>query len=119
MSDQSPKVPCALTKSHTPKNLTIEWHHIVPVAWQLFWQPAVAPFPGPDPDGRGMLWDTRGVWLCPTHHRNVHANIVALMHGLKALSATEKVTAAQAPARFTAVGGVLSALVAAGEFGEA
>jgi hypothetical protein len=29
-----------------------------------------------------MLWDNRGVWLCPTGHRNVHHWIVRLMHAI-------------------------------------
>ena len=114
----TPPTPCALTKAHAPKNLTLEFHHIVPVAWQLFWQPTVAPFPGRDPDGRGMLWDNRGVWVCPTHHRNIHADLVALMHEWSAPSRTELVTAETGMQRFVAVGGSLAALVAAGEWGE-
>ena len=49
--------PCELHRVHTPKPLSSELHHIIPVAWQLLWKPATAPFPGRDIDGRGMLWD--------------------------------------------------------------
>jgi hypothetical protein len=112
--------------------LTLEVHHIVPVAWQLSWQPAIAPYPGRDPEGRGELWDARTIACCPTGHRNVHHWIVALMH---ALTGEEPVQAAhaveaehggtqfswavQALSRFKGVGGSLQALIAAGEWGTA
>lgn len=70
---------CLLHRVHLPKALTPEWHHVIPVAWQLKTPVANPPFPGKDPNGRGMLWDARGVWLCPTGHRNVHHWIVAMM----------------------------------------
>jgi hypothetical protein len=71
---------CEAHKHHDPVNRTIEFHHVIPVAWQLHTTVSTPPFPGQDPDGRGMLWDNRGVWLCPTGHRNVHYWIVLLMH---------------------------------------
>jgi hypothetical protein len=124
----APAVVCELHKSHSPANLTVELHHVVPVAWQLMWQPAVAPFPGRDPDGRGMLWDARTVACCPTGHRNVHHWIVALMHavtGEDPLQAEHVVRgrrdqydwACQALLRFKEAGGSLQALVAAHEWG--
>lgn len=74
---------CQLHKAHSPSNQTVEWHHIVPVAWQLHTpNPTARPSWGPDTDGRGMLWDDRGVWICPTGHRNVHHWISAIMHEL-------------------------------------
>lgn len=124
---------CVFQMRHEPGPLTIERHHVIPVAWQLFWQPSTAPFPGVDPDGRGDLWDARTVSPCPTHHRNVHALIVELMHsvdrtGVEAVPEVagtavrrrpEWVTAQLALSRFMAVGGSLLALAAAGEWGEA
>lgn len=77
---------CAAHGRHSPHNLTVEFHHVVPVAWQLHTAvpPALQPSPGPDTSGRGQLWDDRGVWLCPTGHRNVHAWIVKLMRAAAA-----------------------------------
>ena len=80
-SEAATQQACSLHKTHQPKPLVIEWHHLIPVGWQLHTaciQPP--PSPGEDPDGRGMLWDNRGIWACPTGHRNIHAWIVALMH---------------------------------------
>lgn len=123
---------CELHKAHSPANLTVEVHHVIPVAWQLFWQPQVAPYPGKDPDGRGELWDARTVSCCPTGHRNVHTWIVALMHALTgedpaqarvALKGASRAGvqldwAYQALVRFKAVEGSLQALIAAHEYGE-
>lgn len=128
--------PCALHRVHTPKNLTVEWHHILPVAWQLATPVATPPFPGMDTDGRGMLWDDRGVWICPTGHRSVHFLIVKMMRVILvgAIDDTEafaKLTAIErrmpeatiarnALIRYPAEsGGSLHALAASGEFGEA
>ncbi|MGH2878962.1 MAG: hypothetical protein ACRDK4_05060 [Solirubrobacteraceae bacterium] len=126
---------CQIHKKHSPANLTAELHHVIPVAWQLFWQPAVAPSPGRDPDGRGMLWDARTVAICPTGHRNVHKWIVELMHACKSEDPMEAAAtvkslyrtargsqfdwAVQALVRFKEAGGSLQALVNAGEWGEA
>ena len=130
---------CSLIGRHSPAPLTTEAHHVIPVAWQLFWQPATAPFPGKDPDGRGMLWDSRTVDLCPTHHRNVHALIVVMMRQVAAAS-EDAVPVAPFPGltgrtvrshgreleiartglqRVLDVGGSLLALTGAGEWGEA
>lgn len=121
---------CLLHKVHLPSNLTVEQHHIIPVAWQLQpFKPDVPMFPGPDPDGRGMLWDNRTVELCPTGHRNVHYWLVKLMHGLSGsedpLVAYKAVkgrgvqfsTAYLALCRYKEAGGSLQALVAAHEWG--
>jgi hypothetical protein len=76
---------CTIHKMHSPANLTVEWHHVVPVAWQLnTLSPSSRPAPGMDTSGRGMLWDIRGVWLCPTGHRNVHHWIVLMTRALNA-----------------------------------
>lgn len=73
--------PCELEKQHTPVPRYSEFHHIVPVAWQLHTpNPTSRPSPGKDPEGRGMLWDDRGAWACRTSHGNVHYWIVALTH---------------------------------------
>jgi hypothetical protein len=125
----SPLVACELHKLHAPRNLTVELHHIVPVAWQLAWQPAVAPYPGRDRDGRGMLWDARTIACCPTGHRNTHAWIVRMMHALSGsddpLTAklavsprgTQGAQAYLALCRFTQYGGRLQQLVAAHQWG--
>jgi hypothetical protein len=139
MESTSPLKTCELHKTHSPANMTLELHHVIPVAWQLAWQPAVAPYPGKDPDGRGELWDARLVPACPTGHRNVHAWIVRMMHMIDALvkaggvadaekafklvhaSARDKQAnwALEGLLRFHAAGGSLQQLVAAGEWGEA
>lgn len=129
---------CALHSSHSPEPLTIEQHHVCPVGWQHTWQPAVAPFPGRDPDGRGELWDDRTIPVAPTCHKDIHFWIVALMHAIEAQGG-ENIDAAAAAVRsadsrargpqfewalealrrFQAVGGLLQDLVAAKEWGEA
>lgn len=93
--------PCALHVTHSPLNKTIEFHHIIPVAWQLKTSVASPPFPGVDPDGRGELWDARGVWCCPTGHRNVHHWIVAMMEWVKAYSITDPANAIPGRSRST------------------
>ncbi len=124
----SPLVKCELHKEHSPANLTVELHHVIPVAFQLTWQPQIAPYPGMDPAGRGKLWDARTVACCPTGHRNIHAWIVRLMHavtGEDPLQAEAAVKghgdqydwACQALLRFKEPGGSLQELVAAHEWG--
>jgi len=119
---------CSLHRFHYPRPLTSEAHHVIPVAWQLFWQPAQPLFPGKDPDGRGNLWDTRTVTLCPSGHRNVHVLIVKMMRAVKSddpLAAFKAVnpkgaegrTAYLALTRFTDAGGKLTALSGAGLMG--
>jgi hypothetical protein len=56
---------CSLHRIHRPRNLTTEFHHIIPQAWQLTLDP--------------KLFDRRTIELCPTSHRNVHFWIVKLM----------------------------------------
>lgn len=123
--------PCALHPTHSPTNLTVELHHVVPQAWQHVWQPALAKL---DTNG---LWDPRTVAICPTGHRNVHALIVRLMK-MAASTQDEKVFLAQtAPGdrprghhqefetallaleRWYAEDGKLLDLTAAGQWGEA
>jgi hypothetical protein len=126
---------CVLHSRHSPRHLSTEFHHIVPVAWQLFWLSPAPPFPGKDPSGRGLLWDKRGLILCPTGHRNVHIWITRLMHGCKtedptdAIAGVRKVfgkvaasglefdTAVLALLRFKEAGGSLQVLVTGGEWG--
>lgn len=128
----SPLVACELHKRHSPANLTVELHHVTPVGWQLTWRPPVAPYPGNDPNGRGPLWDSRTVAICPTGHRNTHAWIVKLMHALAggedpqvafkaAAGSTGGVQARwalEALVRFKQYGGTLAQLVAAHEWGQ-
>jgi hypothetical protein len=126
---------CMLLHRHTPKPLSIEWHHIIPVAWQLFpdFTPVVPPFPGKDPSGRGMLWDARVAPLCPTSHRNVHTLIVESMREVARTNTNvvppmksivdgshhtqEFLIATEALQRYLDVGGSLLALTAAGQWG--
>jgi hypothetical protein len=79
-----PELPCVLHRTHSPVHRTVELHHVIPVAWQLLMQPASKPWPneGRDPDGRGLLFDARGVQCCPTGHRNVHLWLTRLMHAM-------------------------------------
>jgi hypothetical protein len=128
-----PATPCVLHKDHSPRNETIERHHIIPVAWQLRTQVDNPPFPGKDPDGRGELWDNRSVYFCPTSHRNVHFWIVQLMHAAAAANSNdpaeaiaavkhgllprEFLVACDALTRFAAYGSLLN-LTAAHEWGE-
>jgi len=128
----SPLVACELKMRHQPKNLTVELHHVIPVGWQLTWAPQIAPYPGQDQAGRGMLWDCRTIPVCPTHHRNTHFWIVKLMHALAGGEDPQAAFAAaegprgggqakwglEALLRFKAVGGSLQQLVAAHEFGQ-
>lgn len=68
----------------------------------------------------GPMWDPRGVWICPTGHRNVHLCIVALMRGARpAGTRTEVACARLALDRFVGAGGSLDTLRAAHEWGEA
>ncbi len=119
-------LPCQLHQQHVPVHNTIEFHHLIPVAWQLFWQPA-KPWPaeGKDTEGRGLLWDDRGAALCPTGHRNVHFYIVKLMRDLAAGTPDAGVPKTPTTAmarlaieRFTVVGGNPLELTAAGEWGQ-
>ena len=125
------RMTCSITTRHTPSPLTVEAHHLVPVAWQLFWKPQTAPFPGVDADGRGTLWDDRTVPVCPTHHRNVHALIVQIMRAVKQdtiptlpskatrAHKAEYQIAQEGLQHLLDAGGSLVSLAAAGEWGEA
>lgn len=66
--------PCDAHRSHHPTPTYQELHHVVPQAWQAFWQPK----------GKTPLWDRRTVPLCPTGHRNVHFWLVRLMEAVDA-----------------------------------
>lgn len=86
--------PCAVHNTHTPTSITSDWHHVIPVGFQTHTTPPIPPpYPGNDPEGRGLLWDARGIWVCPTGHRNTHWWLVALMHALNA-AGNDNVTAA-------------------------
>jgi len=126
--DERASEGCSAHRWHYPRPLTSEAHHVIPVAWQLFWQPPKAPFPGRDPNGRGLLWDARTVTLCPTGHRNVHALIVQMMRATKSddpavaykavnPKGADGRTAYLALIRFAEVGGKLTALAGAGLMG--
>jgi len=130
--------PCEAHKRHYPRNLTVEGHHIIPQAFQHTYPSPLSPDPnaarGKGPDGR-PLWDMRLAWLCPTGHRNTHAWIVLMMRAQAAARSDDPavgyraVKPRRAPAelavaylaltRFTAAGGSLLALTAAGQWGEA
>ena len=73
---QLPKAPpeerCELHRTHRPRNLTVEEHHVIPRAWQLLWLA-----PGGDP--RQEIWHPETITLCPTGHRNVHFWLVKYM----------------------------------------
>lgn len=125
-------IACVLHKRHAPANLTVEFHHVIPVAWQLFFEPPEPwPHEGRDPDGRGRLWDARTVPVCPTDHRNVHYLIVAMMkapHGNDPAEALARITGHKGPTldmayealtRFAEAGGDIVSLAAAGEWGQA
>lgn len=66
---------CAIHKSHSPRPLSTEAHHILPRAWQAIWSP---------PDDKRLLWAPKTIDLCPTGHSNVHRIIVDLMHDFEA-----------------------------------
>jgi hypothetical protein len=84
---------CQLHKIHRPLSMTVEYHHIIPQAWQHFIL------------GEPKLWDKRTIGLCPTSHRNVHYWIVRLMKGPIPLRPTREVHVAQlALERFTLAG---------------
>jgi hypothetical protein len=127
---------CSLHTSHSPVNLTIEDHHVIPRAWQRFFAPAPDPsnaellYPGHY--GGETLWDARTVPICPTGHRNVHAIIVATMKRIAreeeewplaiyraARSGKQRDCAQLALERFVAAGGNLFHLTEFGEWGEA
>lgn len=129
-------LPCTLHKTHEPANLTVEMHHVIPQAWQHFWVPA-----GETVSSSTLLWDPRTTPICPSGHRNVHHLLVEIMHGIEIAQAedtaailrileavearhhhghkAELETAKLAYQRWVERGGVLLALTASGEWGEA
>lgn len=64
---------CEIHRTHRPRNLTVEEHHVVPQAWQHLWVPASEPMV------YGPLWHPETITLCPTGHRNVHFWLVKYM----------------------------------------
>lgn len=127
---------CTLGKSHQPPAPASDMHHVIPQAWQRFWQPA--PITGPG--GITMIlakpgdpWDPRTVEVCPNHHRLTHEAIVAMMHAgagsedpaaaRHAAFGKRRLTSAEACGllaltRWRDAGGSLEALRAAREWGE-
>jgi hypothetical protein len=113
---------CTAHTYHRPVNVTIEFHHVIPQAWQRVWTPATPPPDAvPGRGDSGPLWDARKVPLCPTGHRNVHACIVALMHGTEPprQGGYELECAKLALSRFVAAGGSLDFLRENKQWGEA
>jgi len=120
----TPTVPaaCSLHKTHTPRPVVIELHHLIPRAWEhAFPAPATLPagaVPGHDSDG--PLWDARTVALCPTSHRNVHAALVAMVRGRPPVgSRLERSVARLAVSRALEAGITVEMLLAAHQYGEA
>jgi hypothetical protein len=114
---------CELHVAHDPAPMTSEWHHVLPVAWQLYWKPrGPEPHPGEDPNGRGHLWDSRGVWLCPTGHKNVHWVLVRAMHANAVVPSGQGDTGQMAALgihRFAEAGGDSRKLIEHGLWGQA
>jgi hypothetical protein len=95
-----------------------EWHHLVPRAFQRSWHPPdVTPVDDPV---YGPVWIPDGVWLCRTHHGNVHqGGIVPLMRGVKPTGNRAEVAMAQRGLDlWVAHGGDLDSLRHAGLWGE-
>lgn len=126
---------CTLGTGHRPPAPHSDMHHVVPKAWQAFWQPA--PITGPG--GVSMVlakpgdpWDPRTVEVCPNHHRLAHEAIMAMMHaghgedpaaaraaafGMRRLTSAEA-CGLLALTRWHDAGGSLEALRANGLWGE-
>lgn len=84
---------CTFHRHHDPAPTYTELHHVIPQAWQVFWQPP-APWPngGPSPDRKApgsnapfLLFDARTVALCRTGHGNVHHWLVQIMQAFARL----------------------------------
>jgi hypothetical protein len=131
---------CELHKFHSPKPNTDETHHIIPQAWQVFWNPTTghnlkvvwrAQEPRPIQATKDQLWDPRTAELCPTGHRNVHYWLVLYMKdfamplsnlrgGLRtAARSNEQKMAKLAMDRYEAAGGSLQMLCDAKLWGNA
>lgn len=113
-------VPCSLHRSHQPRPVVIELHHLLPRAWEhAFPSPTTLPagaVPGHDADG--PLWDVRTVALCPTAHRNVHAALVAMVRGRPHVgSPRERKVARLALSRAAEAGITIPMLLAAKQYG--
>lgn len=116
---------CQAHESHRPRPHVNEFHHVVPRAWQAFWQP---------PNAR-PLWAPHTVPLCPSGHRNVHWWLVRMMgvvinnditeaaqearRGVRGGPTSEQVIAVDGMRAFHEAGGDLQALKAAGLLGYA
>lgn len=112
-SAPTPSERCEAHRTHRPRNLTVEEHHIIPQAWQHLWIPqtpqAIIAAAG--------LWHPETMTLCPTGHRNVHFWLVKYMkEGLNESipsinrPTTEQTTAQDAMILFTHAGGSLAFL---------
>src|SRR4051812_38317084 len=65
---------CAAEHTHHPEPRYLELHHIVPRAWQRFWQPNPSHYVEGvihEPNSQG-LWCTITISLCRTAHGNIH-----------------------------------------------
>ncbi len=120
----TPTVPaaCSLHKTHAPRPVVVELHHVLPRAWQhAFPAPAALPagaVAGHDADG--SLWDARTVPICPTAHRSVHAALVAMVRGHPHVgSPRERKVAGLALSRALEAGVTVEMLLAAHQYGEA
>jgi hypothetical protein len=68
---------CEAHKAHRPEPTYLEYHHVIPQAWQKLWKP----------DGKkAVIWDPRTVALCRTGHGNVHYWLVKMMKTFADLS---------------------------------
>jgi hypothetical protein len=106
---------------HRPPYRYIEYHHIVPRAWQAFWKP---------PGKAAVVWDPRTLACCRTSHGNIHDILVTLMHARAAgesgtardlvgrHSPAEYGWACAAMERWEEWGGDINALLANGLYGE-
>lgn len=125
--------PCTVHGCHAPEPTYCEMHHVIPRAWQDFWQPKVAPYPGAYQGQR--LWDNRTVAVCRTGHGNIHYWIVKLTrawhpggtveqaamvakHNAGAVGRLDFAVAELALARYIAAGGNIEDLAAAGLWGQ-
>lgn len=101
---------------HVPSYPEVEFHHVIPQAWQHNFRPVAV---------RRILWAPETVPLTPTCHRHVHTIIVELMRAHRDVrvyrtprSSIGRIATA-ALFRFELAGGSLDALIAVGLYGEA
>jgi hypothetical protein len=78
---------CAAEHTHHPEPRYLELHHIVPRAWQRFWQPNPSHYVEGvihEPNSQG-LWCTITISLCRTAHGNIHYWIERMVRAYGAL----------------------------------